>query len=463
MTRYGDLPKRLSARVSNLFGSKLFVLGVTVLSFALIFGLGELLANALHHASDSKRDVETMANASTTRAIIERELNSITSVQNGLAGYLSVRRDQLNEAEVNDLLAVLKKSAPHLQNIGVAEGYRMRFMYPLAGNEKALGTDYRTLPEQWPVIQQIVAKGRPAIVGPIDLVQGGRGLIYRAPLNIREQYWGLISAVIDPESLFKDATEIAHLNNFEFAVQSKDVMDLESKPVIGDPALFKHPGAVILELKVPGGAWNLAVEKKLPATSLAMQVTRWLSFILGLLLSGTLYLLLKHRRELSRLVRYDGLTGLPNRIFLEERHALINARFKRGNPFPCALLFVDLDNFKAVNDHHGHRSGDAVLQAIANRMRRITRADDIVVRWGGDEFVALIEGIKPEDMPAFVARLHDIVEEPLRLGEHTVQVGASVGVANYPPNGATLEELLKIADSQMYDDKAQRKTDVGAG
>lgn len=441
-------------------GSRLFAVGVSALTFILIFGLGELLASAMHHASESKRAVDTMQNASTARAVIERELNTITTLQNGLGGYLAVRHAELRDKEVDEVLNVLKKSAPHMRNIGVAEGYIMRYMYPMAGNEKALGLDYRTQPEQWPVIQQIVAKGTPALVGPINLVQGGRGLIYRAPLNIDGRYWGLMSAVIDADSLFSVVTETARVDDFNYAIRSDAVMGLESKVITGDASLFNHPDAVIIDLEVPGGTWNLAVEKDVPGTTLMERVTRAASIILGIVFAGALYLLLRHRGELAHLIRYDALTGLPNRRFLEERHAVINARFKRGNQFPCALLFVDLDQFKAINDHHGHRSGDAVLQAIANRMRRITRSDDIVVRWGGDEFVGLVEGIKPEDMDAFVGRLHDIIEEPLRLGEHTVQVGASVGVATYPPGGATLEELLKIADTQMYGDKALRKVDA---
>ncbi len=443
-------------------GSKLFVLCVTVLTFFLVFGLGQLMAAAMHGAGESKRELDTMANASSARALIERELNSITSVQNGLAGYLAVRHAELDGKEIEDLLGVLKKSAPHIRNIGIAEGYVMRYMYPMAGNEQALGLDYRTQPEQWPVIQQIVATGSPALVGPIHLVQGGNGLIYRAPLNVGDRYWGLISTVIDMESLFNGVTETARIDHFKFAIRSRSVMGLESKPITGDNTLFTHPEAVILDLDIPGGEWQLAVERQSPGATLFERMTRLISVVLGVLVSGILYLLLRHRGELARLVRYDALTGLPNRRFLEERHALVNARLKRGNLFPCALLFVDLDDFKEVNDHHGHRSGDTVLQAIANRMRRITRADDIVVRWGGDEFVALVEGIKPEDLDAFVDRLHEVVEEPLLLGEHNVQVGASIGVAIYPPNGATLEELLKIADGHMYDEKAQRKGEASS-
>lgn len=454
------MAKRIvTVHTDHLTGSKYFLLVVASLTFLLIFGLGEVFASSMHRASNSTRDVETMTNASTARTLIERELNAITTLQNGLAGYLAVRHAQLQEKEVDEVLGVLKKSAPHLRNIGIAEGYRMRYMYPMAGNEQALGMDYRNEPDQWPVIQQIVATGMPAIVGPIDLVQGGRGLIYRAPLTVNDRYWGLMSAVIDSDSLFKVVSEAARIDDFNYALRSKSVMGLESKPIVGDQTLFDHAGSVILTVDVPGGTWQLAVERRNADTTFVERAMRLFSIILGLLISGTLYLLLRHRGELARLVRYDALTGLPNRRFLEERHAVVNARFKRGNTFPCALLFVDLDNFKEVNDHHGHRSGDSVLQAIANRMRRITRADDIVVRWGGDEFVALVEGIKPEDMDAFVNRLHDIIEEPLQLGEHTVQVGASVGIATYPPDGATLEELLKTADAQMYDDKASRKND----
>lgn len=453
------MPKRISARANRLAASKHFVLGAAIATFLVVFSLGELISATLDRAADSKRAVETMAQASTARALVEREVNTVTSLQNGLAGYLTVRHDALLDAEVEEVLKVLKTSAPSLRNIGIAEGYRMRFMYPLAGNEKAIGIDYREVPEQWPAIQQIVARGTPALVGPIHLVQGGTGLIYRAPLNVDGRYWGLISAVIDTDRLLAAVNEAARAEDYRYAIRSQAVMDVESKLVTGDPALFKSADAVVLDLQVPGGIWKLAVEKPRPVESFWQRTSRPVSLFVGILLAALIFVLLRHRGELAHLVRYDALTGLPNRRFLEERHAAVNARFRRGQTSPpCALLFVDLDHFKAVNDHHGHRSGDAVLQTLANRMRRITRSDDIVVRWGGDEFVALVEGIKPEDMDAFVGRLQDIIEEPLQLGDHVVRIGASVGVAPYPPGGAKLEELLRAADVEMYDEKARRKS-----
>jgi len=154
--------------------------------------------------------------------------------------------------------------------------------------------------------------------------------------------------------------------------------------------------------------------------------------------------------ELDRLASRDSLTGLLNRrVFLDRlEHALAQARRSQQ---PLALLFVDLDRFKAINDSHGHAAGDAVLQALAQRLQQLVREADTVARIGGDEFVILLDHAGPAlDAQAVADKVREALAQPIAFGALQLQAGASIGIGRFPADGATVGELLTAADRAMY-------------
>lgn len=154
--------------------------------------------------------------------------------------------------------------------------------------------------------------------------------------------------------------------------------------------------------------------------------------------------------RIRRLAHHDTLTGLPNRNLLNDRmnHAL--ARIKRHGGH-MAVLYVDLDKFKPINDSLGHEAGDSVLQEVAKRLMSCVRSSDTVSRVGGDEFVVVVEEITRQGEAALVARkILDALEQSIPYHEHQCQVGASIGVALFPHDGTTIEEVCKAADLAMY-------------
>lgn len=150
----------------------------------------------------------------------------------------------------------------------------------------------------------------------------------------------------------------------------------------------------------------------------------------------------------------DALTGLANRLLLADRFEITASRSKRQSS-PFALLMIDLNAFKAVNDNYGHAAGDRVLVTVAKRLMETVRASDTVARVGGDEFVLLIESFKNSDELVHLGRkLVNSISQPIAIGNGVnVQVGASVGFALWPKNGASMEDLLNVADQGMYDCK----------
>lgn len=156
------------------------------------------------------------------------------------------------------------------------------------------------------------------------------------------------------------------------------------------------------------------------------------------------------QERLAQLALHDPLTGLANRALLEDHVRETVARGRR-EPTPCALLFIDLDGFKSVNDRQGHQAGDRVLQEVARRLRATSREMDIVARLGGDEFVLLLQGVGDHALAEGIAhKLLEAIQHPIDTGAGRVRVGASIGVAVHPRDGSHAQALLHHADQAMY-------------
>jgi diguanylate cyclase (GGDEF)-like protein/PAS domain S-box-containing protein len=168
--------------------------------------------------------------------------------------------------------------------------------------------------------------------------------------------------------------------------------------------------------------------------------------------------------QLRHMALHDQLTGLPNRSALAERLVQALARSQRAGPGPAqqvALLFIDLDGFKRVNDEYGHAAGDEVLREVAHRLIGCVRDTDTVARLGGDEFVVLMDTEVQDDSPDLVAqRVLDALKQPVQFKGGAAPIGASIGVAEHPPLPGVATDLLKRADAAMYEAKHAGKGTV---
>lgn len=160
--------------------------------------------------------------------------------------------------------------------------------------------------------------------------------------------------------------------------------------------------------------------------------------------------------SLRQLAHYDALTGLSNRTLIMEKFSLLLAHSKR-NSTKLAILFLDLDRFKPINDLYGHHIGDDVLIMMADRLRSLLRNSDAIGRIGGDEFIVLVEEGDGEFNPQEVAnKIKSTIAEPISIMGDNLQLGVSIGTAIYPDNGKDLATLVSFADTAMYIDKAYR-------
>lgn len=166
------------------------------------------------------------------------------------------------------------------------------------------------------------------------------------------------------------------------------------------------------------------------------------------------------QEQLSYLAHHDVLTGLPNRALLDERldHELQRAR-RLGHG--VALMFIDLDGFKTINDSLGHAAGDRLLQEVGRRLRASIRDTDTAARLGGDEFVVVMTDLsQPEDASRLAEKLLALLSEPVDIGGRTVKGSASIGVAVFPQDGGDRGALMMAADSAMYAAKANGRNHV---
>jgi diguanylate cyclase (GGDEF)-like protein len=156
------------------------------------------------------------------------------------------------------------------------------------------------------------------------------------------------------------------------------------------------------------------------------------------------------QRELDHLASHDTLTGLPNRRVFLDRLERALARARRGEK-QLAILFIDLDHFKEINDSLGHAVGDIMLRAAAERLRATVRETDTVARLGGDEFIVLSENIADVQAAAVIAgKIIEALAVPVSYREHALTVGASIGISLYPRDGGTATEVVASADQAMY-------------
>lgn len=164
----------------------------------------------------------------------------------------------------------------------------------------------------------------------------------------------------------------------------------------------------------------------------------------------------EQNEEMAYLSARDPLTGLLNRRSFKEYAEKLLSLAKRENK-RVSLFFIDLKDFKQVNDQYGHVFGDQVLEIIASRIEKSVRSSDVVARFGGDEFVVLAYNCTRHDSTNLAEKMAQSIEEPVEYEGRTISVGVNIGIAVYPEDGQDIDELIKLADIAMYNAKMKNQ------
>jgi diguanylate cyclase (GGDEF)-like protein len=170
-----------------------------------------------------------------------------------------------------------------------------------------------------------------------------------------------------------------------------------------------------------------------------------------------LIIILIQRNTMRSLALIDELTGIANRRQFDLMLERFCSKYHRRDTGRFALLYVDLDRFKQINDQHGHKAGDFFLVEATKRISQAIRGGDLLARWGGDEFAVIVDNPTETSIERVVDRVRLLAEQPVNWRGEQLQVGASIGLVQYPEDGMTPEDLINVADQKMYRDKESRR------
>jgi diguanylate cyclase (GGDEF)-like protein len=210
-------------------------------------------------------------------------------------------------------------------------------------------------------------------------------------------------------------------------------------------------------------------ERTIAQIELSERLRRYVLWLLIGSVAGLVGLFAAYRRvqlreraaqsAIERLAHFDTLTGLPNRALLMDRLSQESARAKRGAR-PFAVLMLDLDGFKKVNDTWGHAAGDYVLKQVGSRARACVRASDTIGRLGGDEFLAILPETSLEGAQGVAEKLREALRVPYDVPKATATLGASIGLAIFPQHGTDADDLQRAADAALYRSKREGKNRI---
>ncbi|MBP1966813.1 putative bifunctional diguanylate cyclase/phosphodiesterase [Paenibacillus aceris] len=458
------------------------------------FVLGKHKKSLLNELSITEQS-KLSSRALTLQSVIDRNFNFMVSLEAYVnSNYLENKQDQ----EVLNYIASLYLGAEaSTLNLIIAPNGVVKFVFPLKGNESIANWDFLNDPRvnvQQQILHALQTK-KMTIDGPFELLQGMNGLIARKPIYRKGVFWGFVSVGADVDYLLAEAGfKDEDARDGQLAIRNPG-----QPAFFGDDAVFQANHPMIATIELSDHTWELgALPQSSAVQSIDQQILLMRSSLITILVLGLLFFLymVRQRDTLSRAVNertqelqlanedltavneeliagqqelqdstkrllesehmlsymayHDVLTGIHNRahfqMILKEQIV-----YNEINHTSLAVLFFDLDNFKMVNDSHGHHMGDLMLREVVNRIQHSELPVHTFARFGGDEFAILLEDCSDEkDIQCFCEQLIEILKPPCVIANRSFFISASIGIVQYPHGGLTWESLLKNADIAMY-------------
>ena len=364
--------------------------------------------------------------------------------------------------------------------------YPIVFMEPMpSGSEDVLGLDVESVPFLRHAMTESLQRRAPVASHPFRLVEGNLAYVVFCPISQVFRHDDSPLALITHDELVVDmvidAAKLAKPPNLPLSdgetvlVYHKDFRPDDPKgQLLALSGKARSPIETTLfpafvytkSLATMGEPFALMVKRQTGWSDLSLgllALVALLTLLSSLILVAYLHahqqgriLQIENQKRLWQLANHDALTGLPNRMLLMDRMDQLLARMKRQGRH-LAVMFLDLDDFKQVNDIYGHEVGDQLLKFVAERLCAAIRADDTVARMSGDEFVILMESAENlEALEAVKQKIQQKLSEGFLLEGRLIRVQTSMGIALFPEDGDNAEALIKQADKRMYADKQAR-------
>lgn len=395
----------------------------------------------------------------------EIERNCIHTFQiNGIFASL-VMLDEANQKNFEEMAARILPDFPAADCVQLAPNGIVSSVYPLQGNEKVLGHNLFEDEKRADEAYKTKASGIMTIGGPYPLIQGGDGFIGRLPVFLddqKTQFWGFVNVVVRVSRII-ETMNISTMESRDYVYSIYKISDVTgNRTHIYGTDLEKLHKPISVRIDMPNAHWELAIAPKSFWVNIHLVIVlTTLSLLLICAFTILTLLFLKLRQSnirLAQVATLDQLTGLYTKqtaIFTLKKEI----DYAKRNGSQVAVCFIDMNNFKQINDRFGHTVGDTALSKVAKRLMESVRPEDIIARFGGDEFIIIFRGKNTgTDYQSTVERIRTVLNVPAKLSAHVLaDISASVGLAVYPTNGNGVEELIAYADKAMYKEKARMK------
>lgn len=456
----------MTKKIINTNATRLRILPMVTFIVASCVGL--LIVNN-YHSLWQKEQSRLMTELVASQALaIQRHLSRSFSSTYILKSLIEVDHGGIAnfEAYAKNIL----ESLGGISNLQLAPNGIVKHIYPKKGHQKIIGHNILKDSKHLDDVTLAINNKALTLSGPFELIQGGVAIIGRNPIFLdndkgEEIFWGFATALISLDGLLLN-TDLDSLKAKGYYYQlsttkggTKNIFAKSHQDVNSAQSVIKQT------INVPNGTWLLCMGRAIqPWHNFALALQVLLVFGFSALISYITHALLKYplrlqqlvndkTEELHKLAFYDPLTKLCNRRLFNDLLTRMIATTER-NDTRMALLYLDLDDFKRINDSLGHENGDKLLKVVGERLLAIVRKSDIVARIGGDEFCILLPNIQCSGNAAKVAdKILQDIEKPIKLGTHSVRVTPSIGITLAPDDGTNTEKLLKNADMAMYSAK----------
>ncbi|GAB6109537.1 diguanylate cyclase [Fusibacter bizertensis] len=387
--------------------------------------------------------------------------NQNVSLLSGFSAYVQLYDIEGNDEVYEYLDLLLKDHLDDIKNIGVFIDTTIKWVYPLEGNESAIGQDLLKIPSQREQVLRVKNNLETLFVGPVELIQGGTAFIVRMPITKDGTYWGMVSIVLKAEKAFSYVESHSELYKMDYLITSandpNEVIYGDKNIIEMSPLKFRTDDSIggwdIYTL--PQGGWKVDSFKQT------------LIFIGSVLISGFISwnvfiwlrrynVVLSDKVELESKFIHDRFTKIYTREYFNLRvNEEISGSLRHGRAI--SMVYFDLDHFKEVNDNHGHSVGDEVILEIVKKIKVSIRNEEVFARWGGDEFIILLPNTNLKGAKFVAERIRFDIEN-LEICQ-SYGVTASVGCSEWKANEYVQSWFIRT-DQALYTSKNTGKNKV---
>jgi len=344
-----------------------------------------------------------------------------------------------------------------ISNVQLAPEAIVQYIYPMKGNESAVGHNLLTDSRRNASVKKAIDEKISISQGPVKSLQGDTLVFNRKPIYIENEFWGMAIVTIKFTELMKQCgiSEDGRYYSYSIrATKTDGVNDFEW----GDSKIV-NLDSIKKTIELPGQEWEIYIYPKEGWGNAwtSLNVYDYFSFLSVFVISILSYFHINNYMTSTEKAKLDPLTHTLN---ISTFQKLTKRKIKQKNK-KHALIIMDLNDFKQINDNYGHPIGDAVIIEASNRLNRVITGNDSLSRMGGDEFVILLCDVENEEQVRKIARrIVASIQKPMSFDNLVINVAISVGYALYPIEGETYDLLYQVADERMYNCKHKNKNNI---